>query len=107
MRIPFSQLESEFKRVLLKYSFNEKKATLCARLFAENSRDGVYSHGLNRFPVFVQFIREGFVDPHAEPELAGKSGMIEHWDGRLGPGMYNAVHCMQRAIDIATQTGVG
>src|SRR5438128_12342850 len=103
MRIPFSQLESEFKRVLLKYSFNEKKAALCAKLFAENSRDGVYSHGLSRFPVFVQYIKEGLVKPEAEPELINTTGLIEHWNGYRGPGMYNATICMQRAIDIAKE----
>jgi 3-dehydro-L-gulonate 2-dehydrogenase len=107
MRIPFSQLESEFKRVLLKYSFNEKKAALCAKLFAQNSRDGVYSHGLSRFPVFVQYIKEGLVKPEAEPELINTTGLIEHWNGHRGPGMYNATVCMQRAIDIAKEQGIG
>jgi 3-dehydro-L-gulonate 2-dehydrogenase len=107
MRIPFSQLESEFKRVLLKYSFTEKKAALCARIFAENSRDGVYSHGLNRFPVFVQYIKEGLVNPEAEPELINTTGSIEYWDGNRGAGMYNATICMQRALDLATENGIG
>jgi len=33
------------------------RAELCARLFADSSRDGVYSHGLNRFPRFVEMIK--------------------------------------------------
>ncbi|MFL5810449.1 MAG: 3-dehydro-L-gulonate 2-dehydrogenase [Flavisolibacter sp.] len=106
MRIPFPLLQTELKRVLLKNSFSEEKAELCARLFAENSRDGVYSHGLNRFPVFVQYVKDGLVNPQAEPALLDRTGLIEHWDGHLGPGMYNAVYCMQRAISLAKENGL-
>ena len=50
MRVPYSELQQEFKRVLLALDFPEAKAEQCATLFADNSRDGVYTHGLNRFP---------------------------------------------------------
>jgi len=65
MKIPFEDLKKEFKRVLLKLSFTEAKAELCADIFAANSRDGVYSHGLNRFPYFVSTVKDGSVDIHA------------------------------------------
>src|SRR5215213_1063661 len=107
MLVSFQEMEDQFKKILFKLSFTEEKAIICARLFAENSRDGVYSHGLNRFPVFIEFIEEGFVDPYAEPELIDHTGMIEHWDGKLAPGMYNAIHCMQRAIGLAKENGIG
>ena len=57
MKIPFATLKNEFKRVLLKLSFTDEKAELCADIFAANSRDGVYSHGLNRFPFFVDYVK--------------------------------------------------
>lgn len=107
MLIPFTELQSTFKQILIKHSFSEKKAELIATVFAENSRDGVSSHGLNRFPSFIQLIKEGFVKPDVEPELLDKTAMIEHWDGQLGAGIYNAKHCMQRAIDISKENGIG
>jgi 3-dehydro-L-gulonate 2-dehydrogenase len=67
MLVPFEEMKSVFKRILLALSFTEEKAEVCAGLFAGNSRDGVYSHGLNRFPVFVQGVKEGIVDAQAEP----------------------------------------
>jgi 3-dehydro-L-gulonate 2-dehydrogenase len=106
MRIPFDQIKEQFRKVLLKLSFNDRKAEICATLFAENSRDGVYSHGLNRFPVFVQYIKEGLINIEAEPELILKKGMIEYWDGKLGPGMYNAKLAMDRAISLAKENGM-
>jgi 3-dehydro-L-gulonate 2-dehydrogenase len=67
MKVPFADLKKEFKRVLLSLSFNEEKAELCSDIFAANSSDGVYSHGLNRFSAFVNAVKEGAVDIHAEP----------------------------------------
>ena len=106
MRIPFAELKSIFKEILLRHSFDDRKAEICATIFAENSRDGVHSHGLNRFPVFIQQVRDGFIKVNEEPELIFANGAIEEWDGRLAPGMYNARHCMQRAIDLAKENGI-
>ena len=98
---------NEFKRVLLKLSFSEERAEICARIFADNSRDGVYSHGVNRFPVFVNYVKEGSIDINAEPRLLEQNGVIEKWDGQLGPGMYNATRAMERAVSLAKQNGMG
>lgn len=62
MLVSFADLKREFKRVLLDLSFTEEKAELCAAIFAGNSRDGVYSHGLNRFSAFVNAVKDGAVD---------------------------------------------
>lgn len=107
MRVPFNKLQSEFKRVLLSLNFPEAKAELCATTFAENSRDGVYTHGLNRFPVFTEFVKEGLVNPAAEPAQEGKLGALEQWNGNLGPGILNARFCMDRAITLANDHGIG
>ncbi|RYF77469.1 MAG: 3-dehydro-L-gulonate 2-dehydrogenase [Cytophagaceae bacterium] len=107
MRVPFDQLKAEFKRVLLALSFSESKAELCARIFAENSRDGIETHGLNRFPVFVQFVKDGLIIPDAEPIVVSALGAIERWDGNLAPGMYNATLCMNRAMKLADDNGIG
>ena len=107
MRIPFENMLQEFNRVLLKAGFTDKRAELCARLFAETSRDGVYSHGLNRFPRFMDNIKEGIVNIHAEPEKKDTFGILERWDGNLGPGNLNAYFCMDRAIQLAHENKMG
>ncbi|MBS7563980.1 3-dehydro-L-gulonate 2-dehydrogenase [Mucilaginibacter sp. Bleaf8] len=107
MRISFEQMQAEFKRVLLKNGFAENKANECATIFAENSRDGVYTHGLNRFPVFVQYLKDGLINPDAAPSPDDSMGLLERWDGNLGPGMLNARFCMDRAISLAQQHGMG
>lgn len=107
MKIPFDQLQAELRRVLLSLSFPEAKADLCARIFAENSRDGVETHGLNRFPTFVKFVKEGLINPGAEPIVTSILGAVERWDGNLAPGMYNATLCMDRAMKLADENGIG
>ena len=107
MKVSFEELKAQFKKVLTKVGFEEERAELCAKIFAENSRDGVYSHGLNRFPVFVQMVKDGLIDVHAEPEKVGQHGVTEQWDGHLAPGMYTALKAMQRAIALAKENGMG
>ena len=107
MTVSFEQLKNELERVLLRLSFPKAKANLCAAIFAGNSRDGVYSHGLNRFPVFVNHVKEGSVDPNAEPECISSTGNYERWDGHRGPGMYNATICTNRAIELSRVSGIG
>ena len=106
-RIPFQQLYDEFYRVLIKFGFTPERAELCARLFAENTRDGVHSHGLNRFPGFIERTQRGRMDIHAVPKPAGGLGVLEQWDGRMGPGPLNAHFCMDRAIALARKNGIG
>lgn len=107
LRIPYTRLYETFKKILLQTGFSEERALLCAELFAKASLDGVASHGLNRFPGFVQLIVDGYIDIYAEPRLINNFGCFERWDGQLGPGNLNAYHCMQRAIDICRENGMG
>ena len=107
LRVPFPELLETLQRILLQLGFEEQRAALCAQLFAESSRDGVQSHGLNRFPLFVTTTGNGVVDIHAQPEMSGGFGAFERWDGKGGPGNLNAHHCMARAIAVSRQHGIG
>ena len=106
-RIPFETVEKKLAAVLRKLGFADARAALCARLFAETTRDGVYTHGINRFPRFVETIRNGRVDPKAEPGVVASFGALERWDGHRGPGNLNALAAMGRAIELGRAHGVG
>jgi 3-dehydro-L-gulonate 2-dehydrogenase len=107
LRVSYGELRQALRRALLKVGFEQGRADLCARLFADTDRDGVYTHGLNRFPRFLEQIRRGFVDIRARPALVTAAGALERWDGLRGPGNLNAQHSMQRALDLAREYGVG
>jgi 3-dehydro-L-gulonate 2-dehydrogenase len=107
IQIPFAEMQSEFRRILLKHGFLEKNAETCARFFADNSLEGIYSHGVYRFPRFVEYIQRGFIDVNAEPVLVRSAGALEQWDGQLGPGPLNAQFCADRAMYLAAENGIG
>ena len=107
LRVPFSQLHAALQAALLPYGFTPDRAELCARLFAETTRDGVYTHGLARFPRFIETIKNGCVIPTASPARTASFGAIERWDGNLGPGNVNAHVSMERSIALARTYGIG
>lgn len=106
-RIPFTDVQSTLAAVLVKLGFSSDHAELCACLFAETTRDGVYTHGINRFPRFVTSVRNGTVNPAAEPEPVARLGALERWEGHNGPGNLNAWTAMERAIALSRAQGVG
>ena len=107
MRLDYSEIEPVLESALLKHGFSGDRASLCASLFTETSLDGVYSHGLNRFPLFLQMVEEGIVKPGNEPSMIHSLNNFETWDGNLGPGNLNAWTCMDRAIQLARESGMG
>src|SRR5690349_7397414 len=107
MRVSYSELHDLLARALTRIGFTPDRAARCATLFADTTRDGVYSHGLNRFPRFIATIRNGVVDVAAEPCCVARRGALERWDGRRGAGNLNAHHSMARAIALAREHGIG
>ncbi len=106
-RVPFTTVQQVLAGILRTRGFSADRAAACARLFAETARDGVYTHGIHRFPRFIAAIDNGCVDPAAEPAVLARFGALERWDGRLGPGNLNAWAAMDRAIALGREHGVG
>lgn len=106
-RISFEELQETLESVLRKLGFSDSRAQTCSRLFAETTCDGVYTHGINRFPRFVAMVRNGSIDVQGEPQLLAGFGALERWDGRRGPGNLNAYACMDRAMELSREHGVG
>jgi 3-dehydro-L-gulonate 2-dehydrogenase len=107
LRIAYDDLYQALERAMQHLGLQGDRASLCARLFAETTRDGVYTHGLNRFPRFAEMVANGCIDVTAEPTRVAGAAALERWDGHLGPGNLNAHTAMQRAIELARQHGLG
>lgn len=105
--IPSAELEECFCQILLRNQFSNERARECARIFTESSVDGVYSHGVNRFPRFIEYIQKGYIQPANSPILLNKMNGLEQWDGCLGPGVSNARFATQRATELASEFGIG
>jgi 3-dehydro-L-gulonate 2-dehydrogenase len=107
IRISFEEVQGRLADVLRSIGFSEERAQLSARLFAETTCDGVYSHGVKRFARLVAMVHNGSVDPAAEPGAVARFGAIERWDGRRGPGNLNAHAAMERAVALTRNHGIG
>lgn len=106
-RVSYDELLNEFKRVLASRGFDEKPATDAAVVFAQNSLDGIYSHGINRFPRVVSYLDKGEIKPENIAACVEAKGAIERWDGHRGFGPLNAKMAMDRACVLAKEYGVG
>lgn len=107
IRISFDQVQQMCRRVLESRNMSEEDAILSSSLIAQTSLEGVYTHGLNRFPWMIRKIDAGnmLVDKHAQK--VGSFGVLERWDGMGGVGNLNAHACMQRAIALAKEHTIG
>lgn len=106
MRISYDEMKSTLELCLVKKGLSNDKADQAARIFTDSSCDGVYSHGLNRFPRVLKQIDEGIIDLSANPEIVQSVGALEVVDGHLGLGVLNATFCMERAIMHAREYGI-
>jgi 3-dehydro-L-gulonate 2-dehydrogenase len=107
LRVSFDDLNQALNKAMLALGIPEDRASRCALLFTETTRDGVYTHGLNRFPRFSAMVKNGSIDVHATPTLFTSFGAIERWNGNRGIGNLNAQDSMVRTIELAKKNGIG
>ena len=106
-RVSYEDMKQEFIRVLKSRGFSDARAEAAATVFAQNSLDGIFSHGLNRFPVVIDYLDKGGIDPSIEPTCVQAMGAMERWDGHRGFGPLNAKLAMDRACELAKKHGIG
>ena len=107
IRVPYETVKSTVKQAFLNLGLSEEQAEVCASTHANSSLEGIESHGLNRVPRFAEYVQKGWVDINAKPELVGAKGAVENYDGHLGIGVLNARFCMDRAVALAKEHGIG
>jgi 3-dehydro-L-gulonate 2-dehydrogenase len=107
MKITSAELHVILKEKLMKYGVNTEIAEKSAANFVQNSLDGVYSHGVNRFPRVISYLEKGYIKPNNLPTCVKSLGAMETWDGNLGMGNSNAAMAMDRAIALAKEHGIG
>lgn len=84
MKVTFEQLKAAFNKVLLSRGVSADTADACAEMFARTTESGVYSHGVNRFPRFIQQLDNGDIIPEAKPQRVTSLG-------QLSSGMHSAL----------------
>ena len=66
IRVPFSEVEETCRKAFINIGVPEDKARICARIHTESSADGVESHGANRVPRFVEYVRKAVAEELAQ-----------------------------------------
>lgn len=107
VNIKLEEMKDVLSTLFRKYGFAEADALVLADVHAQNTLYGVNSHGINRVPRFINYVKKGLVQVDAKAVKAEGFGNIERWDGKLGPGIINAVNCTDRAIALAKESGMG
>jgi len=105
--ITAKEMQQCFNSILLETGFTEDKAERLAAAFTQNSLDGIYTHGVNRFPRFIEYTNKGYVKKDAEPSLKSKNNGVEQWDGNSGPGILNAMIATNQSTKLADEFGIG
>lgn len=107
VNISKKEMESTLFKIFIKHHFTDKKAKLLSEVFTENSLSGVTSHGINRVPLFIDYLNKKLINKDSEAEKKETLGSLERWEGNNGPGIINAVKCTNRAIELAKEYGIG
>lgn len=107
MTISSEEMKDVLYALFRKYEFSESKALLLAEVHTQNTLYGINSHGINRVPRFLSYVKKGIVKVDAQAEKVEAFGNIERWDGNQGSGVVNAVKCTDRAIALAKNSGMG
>jgi 3-dehydro-L-gulonate 2-dehydrogenase len=101
------EIEEKLKEKLVKHGCCEKNAGVISHIITENSLEGVYTHGVNRFLRLIRNMDQGLVHPDESPKLVSAFGGIERYDGNFGSGIINALFCTDRVIKLAKEHGIG
>ncbi|KAG9529179.1 Malate/L-lactate dehydrogenase, partial [Aureobasidium melanogenum] len=106
-RISSSDAHAYVKAVLEANKVSSEHASTIADCLVAADLRGVDTHGVNRIPSYVARIRQGVLDPAAEPELKEITPVVAQVDGKNGFGFVAAKLGMARAIDMAKIFGIG
>ncbi len=81
-------------------------AAAVAESLVESNLRGHDSHGVRRLTPYLQFVRDGQVDPAAEPEVVERRGSVVIVDGHGGFGQVAARLAVAELAGLAREEGV-
>ena len=107
LRVAYKDLKNAYLQALTRRGMAEPDADELAGAFTDMAWEGTYSHGIYRFPKFIEQVDKGMIKLDHKPYCAKRLGALEQWDCQLGPGPLNGLICSRRAVELAEGNGVG
>lgn len=106
IRVAYAEMKKKTKEILLSNGCSEDDSELIAKVISDSTCDGFQSHGINRFPLLVKYIKEDHVKTNEDITLVNSFGSIKQFDGNLGLGIKNAYKCTKEAIRLAKKNSL-
>lgn len=107
MKIPFNELEEKIFDVFLNESVSEEKAKTLSLIMAQSTLDGVNSHGINRLPLLIEYVRRGVIKINAEPQIENEQNVFAQINGNYNFGILNALFATNKSMELAGKNGIG
>ena len=95
------------QQVLMKMGASKEAAYCAADNLVMSNLRGIDSHGVGRLKRYVEGIKSGYIIPEARPIIKKESPVIANISAMNGLGQPAGVLGMKKAIEKATNTGVG
>ena len=106
MYVKYEEAVEKMAKGLERY-LDKETAVRFAEIFAGNSLDGVYSHGMNRYARYLGDMECGLCDAKVtEAERISGVGGLEVWDAHFGVGPLIAQQMANRAFELAKTHGI-
>jgi L-2-hydroxycarboxylate dehydrogenase (NAD+) len=84
----------------------EDKAEFLSKRLVENDLRGVFSHGSQRFPIYVRQFKNGELNPDPQVRIVGETPVSLIVDGDGGLGYYPAYEGTLALVEKATAQGI-
>lgn len=95
------------ERILPAYGVSPDHASIVAKCLVAADLRGIDTHGINRIPSYLARIRQGVLDPHAQPTIHQTTPVVAQVDAHNAFGFVAAQIGMQRACEMAETFGIG
>lgn len=105
--VEYRELERFMKEGFIALGVPSDDAALCARVLIESDLRGVESHGIGRFKMYVDRIRDGILFPVTRTAVVKETDNTAVIDGNHGMGHVIAHQAMEMAIAKARKSNVG
>lgn len=107
MKISVSNERLLVKEILLKLGVSKEQAIVVSEATLDADIKGFTSHGLGRFPQYINGLENGFIQPSGDIEVVRETVSTALVNGNSLFGQYVAHKAMNIAIKKASETGIG
>lgn len=105
--IPHDTALAFASRLLSAHGVSPQDAAVVADNLVSADLRGVESHGLNRLPSYLARVKQGVLDPRAQPTLSQVTPVVAQIDGQNAFGAVVAKRAMASAVEMARTYGIG